>query len=232
MMKKNFYVVGLMLISSGLIAQLQGPGDITKEIQLNTITTAVPFLQIAPDSRSSGVGDAGLGLLPDANQLHWNPSAIAFGEDKLQISLSYSPWLRDLVADMNLAYLAVYGKLNDRQAIGGSLTYFSLGDIQFTDNNGQQLLSFSPNELAIDFTFAQKLGKNWSGGVSARYISSNLTGGLSIGAGTETQVGRSFAVDLSMSYINLKSSLGNKDLDINAGFNISNIGSKNVLYSK
>jgi hypothetical protein len=170
MMKKFFNIVGLMLISSGLIAQLQGPGDITTEIQLNTITTAVPFLQIAPDSRSSGVGDAGLGLLPDANQLHWNPSSLAFGEDKLQISLSYSPWLRDLVADMNLAYLAVYGKLNDKQAIGGSLTYFSLGDIQFTDNNGQNILSFNPNELAIDFTFAQKFGKNVSGGVSARYI--------------------------------------------------------------
>jgi hypothetical protein len=224
---KNFLnIVGLMLISSGLIAQLQGPGDITEEIQLNTITTAVPFLQIAPDSRSSGVGDAGLGLLPDANQLHWNPSSLAFGEDKLQISLSYSPWLRDLVADMNLAYLAVYGKLNDKQAIGGSLTYFSLGDIQFTDNNGAELLSFSPNEFAIDFTFAQKFGKTTSGAVSARYISSNLTGGLSVGAGTETQVGRSFAVDLSFSYINKKSHLGDKDLDINAGFNISNIGSK------
>lgn len=225
-MKSLLNIIGLMLVSSSLIAQLNNPGDITNEIQLNTITTAVPFLQIAPDSRASGIGDAGLGFTADANQLHWNPSNIVFGEDKVQISLSYSPWLRDLVADMNLAYLSVYGKINDKQAIGGSLTYFSLGDIQFTDNNGAEILNFSPNEFAIDFTFAQKLGKNWSGGVSARYISSNLTGGLSIGAGTETQVGRSFAVDLSMSYVNYKSSLGNKDLDIIAGFNISNIGTK------
>ncbi len=223
-MKKFFTIVGLMLISSGLIAQLN-QGEAAEVVQLNTITTAVPFLQIAPDSRASGIGDAGLGLLPDANQLHWNPSNIAFGEDKLQISLSYAPWLRDLVPDMNLAYLAIYGKLNDRQAIGGSLRFFSLGDITFTDENGAVIRNFKPNELALDFTFSQKLGKNWSGAISTRYISSNLTGGTSVG-GVESQVGRSFAVDLSMSYVNLKSSLGNKDMDIVAGWTISNIGSK------
>ena len=223
-MRKFFTIVGMMLISSGMMAQLN-QGDAADVVQLNTITTAVPFLQIAPDSRASGIGDAGLGLLPDANQLHWNPSNLAFGEDNLQISLSYAPWLRDLVPDMNLAYLAVYGKLNDKQAIGGSLRFFSLGDITFTDENGAVIRNFKPNELAIDFTFAQRLGKNWSGGISARYISSNLTGGTSVG-GVESQVGRSFAVDLSMTYANLKSSLGSKDMDIVAGWTISNIGAK------
>ena len=224
-MKNYLILFGLMLVSSGLIAQLNQK-EAADAVQLNTITTAVPFLQIAPDSRASGVGDAGLGLTSDANQLHWNPSNLAFGQEDLQVSISYAPWLRDLVPDMNLAYLAIAGKLNDRQAIGGSLRFFSLGDITFTDDNGAVIRNFKPNELALDFTFAQKLGKNWSGGVSARYISSNLTGGTSIGAGTETQVGRSFAVDLSMSYVNYKSSLGNKDMDIVAGFNISNIGTK------
>lgn len=223
-MRKFFTVFGFMLISSAMMAQLTS-GEAAETVQLNTITTAVPFLQIAPDSRASGVGDAGLGLLADANQLHWNPSNLAFGEDNLQISLSYAPWLRDLVPDMNLAYLAVYGKLNDKQAIGGSLRFFSLGDITFTDENGAVIRNFKPNELALDFTFAQKLGKNWSGGISARYISSNLTGGTSVG-GVESQVGRSFAVDLSMTYANLKSSLGSKDMDIIAGWTISNIGAK------
>jgi len=223
-MKKFLNVFGLMLISSGLFAQLN-QGDAADVVQLNTITTAVPFLQIAPDSRSSGVGDAGLGLTSDANQLHWNPSNLAFGQEDLQISISYAPWLRDLVPDMNLAYLAIAGKLNDKQALGGSLRFFSLGDITFTDDNGQVIRNFKPNELALDLTFAQKLGKKWSGAVSARYISSNLTGGTSVG-NTETQVGRSFAVDLSASYVNYKSSLGNKDMDILAGINISNIGSK------
>lgn len=224
MMKKLFTVLGLMLTSGSLMAQLTS-GEAAETVQLNTITTAVPFLQIAPDSRASGIGDAGLGLLADANQLHWNPSNLAFGEDNLQISLSYAPWLRDLVPDMNLAYLAVYGKLNDKQAIGGSLRFFSLGDITFTDENGAVIRNFKPNELALDFTFAQKLGKNWSGAISARYISSNLTGGTSVG-GVESQVGRSFAVDLSMTYANLKSSLGSKDMDIIAGWTISNIGAK------
>lgn len=223
-MKKLFTVLGLMLTSGSLMAQLTS-GEAAETVQLNTITTAVPFLQIAPDSRASGIGDAGLGLLADANQLHWNPSNLAFGEDNLQISLSYAPWLRDLVPDMNLAYLAVYGKLNDKQAIGGSLRFFSLGDITFTDENGAVIRNFKPNELALDFTFAQKLGKNWSGAISARYISSNLTGGTSVG-GVESQVGRSFAVDLSMTYANLKSSLGSKDMDIIAGWTISNIGAK------
>ena len=107
MMKKLFTVLGLMLTSGSLMAQLTS-GEAAETVQLNTITTAVPFLQIAPDSRASGIGDAGLGLLADANQLHWNPSNLAFWEDNLQISLSYAPWLRDLVPDMNLAYLAVY----------------------------------------------------------------------------------------------------------------------------
>lgn len=224
-MRKFLSVVTLLMSAKFGMAQITSPSDLTSEIQLNTITTAVPFLQIAPDSRASGIGDAGLGLSPDANQMHWNPSNLAFGEDNLQISLSYSPWLRELVADMNLAYLGVYGKLNDRQAIGGSIRYFSLGDIQFTDNTGMNTLSFNPNELAVDFTFAQKLGKNWSGAMSARYIASNLTGSLDVG-GVATKVGQSFAVDLSMTYFNDRAELGGKDLDIIAGWTISNIGTK------
>lgn len=208
-----------------MMAQLTGQGERAESVQLNTITTAVPFLMIAPDSRSSGFGDAGLGLSPDANALHWNPSKLAFGEDDFQASLSYAPWLRELVPDMNLAYLAMYGKLNDKQAIGGSLRYFSLGSITFTDNNGQEFLNFNPNEFALDFTFAQKLSDQWSGGLSARYIYSNLTGGTNVG-GVDSKPGMSFAVDVSMMYVNTKAKLGKKDLDIRAGFNISNIGAK------
>ncbi len=223
-MRKLFTIVGCLLCGSSLMAQLNQDQK-AQQVQLNTITTAVPFLMIAPDSRSSGMGDAGLGLSTDANALHWNPSKIAFGEDDFQISLSYAPWLRDLVPDMNLAYLAMYGKLNKKQAIGGSLRYFSLGDITFTDENGQTIRTFNPNELALDFTFAQQLADQWSGGVSARYIYSNLTGGTNVG-GVDSKAGQSFAVDISMLYFNNKAKLGKKDLDIRAGFNISNIGAK------
>jgi hypothetical protein len=224
-MKKLLTFVGGILIGSSLMAQLTGQGERAQTVQLNTITTAVPFLMIGPDSRAGGLGEAGLGLSPDANQLHWNPSSLAFGEDKLQISLSYVPWLRDLVPDMNLAYLAAYGKLSKKQAIGGSLRYFSLGDITFTDINGQEIRNFNPNELAVDFTFAQQLADNWSGALSARYIYSNLTGGTNVG-GVDSKAGQSFAVDLSMTYQTTKAKLGKKDMDIRAGFNISNIGAK------
>jgi hypothetical protein len=224
-MKKLFTFVGGILIGSGLMAQLTGQGERAQTVQLNTITTAVPFLMIGPDSRAGGLGNAGFGLSPDANQLHWNPSSLAFGEDKLQISLSYVPWLRELVPDMNLAYLSAYGKLNKKQAIGGSLTYFSLGDITFTDINGQEIRNFNPNEFSFDFTFAQQLSDNFSGALSARYIYSNLTGGTNVG-GVDSRAGQSFAVDLSMTYQNTRLKLGKKDLDIRAGFDISNIGAK------
>lgn len=216
---KNFLsLIFAILISSSLMAQLtqDNAADI---VQLNTLTTAVPFLQMAPDSRTSGLGDAGLGLLPDANQLHWNPSSLAFGEADLQTSISYGPTLRDLVSNMYLAYLSVYGKLNDRQAIGGSIRFFSYGEIAYINPSGAMIRNYNPKDLALDFTFAQKLWEHWSGGISARYITSNLVNG-----GDDPE--QSFAIDLSMSYVNLKSRLGSKDLNIVAGFNISNIGSK------
>ena len=201
-MRKLFTIVAFLIYGSSLMAQLNQE-EKAQQVQLNTITTAVPFLMIAPDSRSSGMGDAGLGLSTDANTLHWNPSNMAFGDDEFQISLSYAPWLRDLVPDMNLAYLSMYGKLNKKQSIGGSLRYFSLGDITFTDENGQTIRTFNPNELALDFSFAQQLSNQWSGGVSARYIYSNLTGGTNVG-GVDSKAGQSFAVDISMTYFNSK----------------------------
>ena len=217
-MKKYSSLIFAILINSSLMAQLTQK-DAAEIVQINTITTAVPFLQMTPDSRTSGLGEAGLGLLPDANQLHWNPSSLAYGEADLQTSISYGPTFRDLVPNMFLAYLAVYGKLNDRQAIGGSIRYFSYGEIAYINPSGAMIQNYNPKDLALDFTFAQKFWNHWSGGISARYITSNLTNG-----GNDSE--QSFAIDLSMSYVNLESRLGSKDLDIVAGFNISNIGSK------
>ena len=102
-------------------------------VQLNTITTAVPFLMIGPDSRSGALGDAGVALSPDANSLHWNPAKMAFASNDVEFSLGYAPWLRALVDDMNLAYLSGVKRINKRQAWGAALRYFSLGNITFTD---------------------------------------------------------------------------------------------------
>jgi hypothetical protein len=194
--------------------------------QLNTITTAVPFLMISPDSRAGGMGDAGVAVSPDANSIHWNPSKLAFAENDGEFSMSYSPWLRNLVPDMSLAYLAGYKRLgNKRSAIGGSLRYFNLGSILFTDINGATIRDFKPAEFAVDLAFAQQFGDNFSGGVAIRYVNSNLTGGISV-QGANSKAGQSVAADLSFYYRKQEIELGDKEGTFALGMNISNIGAK------
>jgi len=194
--------------------------------RLNTITTAVPFLMIGPDSRSGGMGDAGVALPADANAIHWNPSKLAFAENKSEIKISISPWLRNLVPDMSLAYVAAYSKLkNKRSAIGGSLRYFNLGSITFTDVNGQVIRDFKPAEFAVDVAFAQQFSDVFSGGIALRYINSNLTGGLNV-SGANTKAGQSVAADVSFLYQKPQLELGDIDGIFAFGVNISNMGAK------
>jgi hypothetical protein len=193
--------------------------------QINTITTAVPFLMITPDSRAGGMGDAGCATSADANSIHWNPSKLAFADKQMGFSISYTPWLRALVPDINLAYISGYYKTKKHGAIAASLRYFSLGDITFTDNNGTVIGQFRPNEFAFDVSYATKLGKNFSGGGSVRYINSNLTNGQFV-EGAATHVGRAIAVDISALYRKDKIKIGDKKGIAAVGINISNIGSK------
>lgn len=194
--------------------------------QLNTITTAVPFLLISPDSRAGGMGDAGVAITPDANAIHWNPSKLAFAENDGEFSMSYSPWLRNLVPDMSLAYLSGYKRLsNKRSAIGGSLRYFNLGSILFTDVNGSTIRDFKPAEFAVDLAFAQKFSDRFSGGIAIRYVNSNLTGGISV-QGANSKAGQTVAADVSFFYMNDQAQLGGKDATVAFGANISNIGGK------
>jgi len=194
--------------------------------QLNTITTAVPFLLISADSRAGGMGDAGVAISPDANAIHWNPSKLAFAENDGEFSMSYSPWLRNLVPDMSLAYLAGYKRLgNKRSAIGGSLRYFNLGSILFTDQNGSTIRDFKPAEFAVDLVFAQKFGENFSGGVAIRYINSNLTGGISV-QGANSKAGQSVAADVSFYYQKTEMQMGDREGAFAFGLNVSNVGAK------
>ena len=194
--------------------------------QLNTITTAVPFLLISPDSRAGGMGDAGVAISPDANAIHWNPAKLAFAENDGEFSMSYSPWLRNLVPDMSLAYLAGYKRLsNKRSAIGGSLRYFNLGSILFTDVNGSTIRDFKPAEFAVDMAFSQKFSDRFSGGIAIRYVNSNLTGGISV-QGANSKAGQSVAADVSFFYMNDQAQLGDKDATFAFGVNVSNIGAK------
>ncbi|MFT5183133.1 MAG: long-subunit fatty acid transport protein [Flavobacteriales bacterium] len=215
---------GIALLHSTGQAQLvsSDPGN---DIQLNTITTAVPFLLIAPDSRSGGIGDAGVALSADASSIHWNPAKMAFAENDYELQLSYSPWLRALVNDMNLAYVSGYTKLGKKQAIGGAIRYFSLGEITFTDEVGTTIRTFKPSEFSLDLAFSQKLSDRLAGGIAARFVNSNLTGSTPI-QGAESKPGRSVAVDVSIFYTNDDLEMFDKDLTWNVGLNISNIGAK------
>ena len=190
----------------------------------NTITTAVPFLSITPDSRAGGMGDIGVGTTPDVNSLHWNPAKFAFIESDMGVGLSYSPWLRALVDDINLAYLTGYKRLDDLQVISASLRYFALGDIIFTSEFGEFQGQQSPNEFAIDFGYTRQLSDYFSGAVAVRYIRSDLTGGQLVN-GVETHAGNSFASDVAFYYLN-EFRANRKDNIFSAGINIQNIGSK------
>ena len=148
------------LFSSSVIAQ----------DEINTITTAVPFLRIAPDARSGSMGDAGIATSPDAFSIHWNPAKIAFADQDMAFGLSYTPWLRELVGDIYAANIGGYKKLDDKQALAFSLLYFSLGTINFTDINGQDAGTFMPREFKVDAAYSRKLSDNLSMGVSLRYI--------------------------------------------------------------
>lgn len=192
--------------------------------ELNTITTSVPFLIISPDARAGSLGDAGVASTPDANSLHWNPAKYAFIEKDMGFSVSYSPWLRALVDDINLAYLSGYKKFGKDQAFAASLLYFSLGTITFTDIYGNTINDYRPNEFALDACYSRKFSESISGGISLRYIHSNLASGQFV-SGSESHPGNSVATDVSV-YYQKPLELGQTPAKLAIGANISNIGTK------
>ncbi|MBC7654097.1 MAG: type IX secretion system outer membrane channel protein PorV [Oligoflexus sp.] len=220
-MKSKFYIFFIAFTITGFETFSQATTD---GRQGNTITTAVPFLLITPDARSGAMGDAGVAISPDANSTHWNPAKLAFMKDPYGFGLSYSPWLQKLVPDINLAYLNGYYKLDDRNTIGGSLRYFSLGNIQFVDVNQIKQGDFNPNELSVDGTYARSFGENFSLGTALRFIYSNLSGGATF-ENQQTKPGTALAADVSAFYTKDNQLFG-KNATISAGLDISNIGTK------
>lgn len=196
---------------------------------LNTITTAVPFLIISPDARAGGMGDVGVASSPDAMSLHWNAAKYAFVEDNFGASVSYTPWLKSLIPDINLSYLSFYAKQSKNEVLAFSLRYFTLGEINFTDNNGNSIGSFNPNEFSLSTAYALKLSETFSSAVSLRYIYSNLTGGQEVGT-LPTKAGNSVAGDISSYYVK-DIQLGKRDFKWASGVNISNIGVK-IAYTE
>lgn len=203
--------------------------DLLGQDKINAITTAVPFLLIAPDSRAGAMGDVGVATSPDANSQHWNPAKYPFIESDMGFAINYSPWLSQLVDDINLAYLSGYYRVNNISAISGSLRYFTLGSIQFTDRMGGDLGTYKPNEFAIDATYSRKLAENFSGAVSLRYIRSDLTNGQYV-LGAQTESGQSVATDVAVYYQKELEILKTKTL-LAFGANISNMGAR-ISYSE
>ncbi len=228
-MKELALTLSIVFIGSVAFAQTinynqLGGQDLTQRV--NTITTAVPFLMISPDSRAAGSGDAGAASSPDANSIHWNTSKLAFSEKQLGVSFSYTPWLRALnIPDINLLYLSGYYNYPSLGTFTSSLRYFSLGDIVFTDINGNTIGQFKPNEFAFDAGFARKMSNVFGMGAAVRYVNSNLTNGTFVD-GSATRPGRSVAVDISGTYRNDKIKINKRNAIFTSALSITNIGSK------
>ncbi len=190
---------------------------------INTIHSAVPFLTIAPDSRAGAMGDVGVGTSPDMNSQHWNPAKYVFMDGEGGTSISYTPWLRALINDINLAYISGYKKFGDKQAVSASLRYFSLGNIVFTNIYGHTQGAFNPNEFAFDVAYSRLFSDNFSGAMAFRYIRSDLLGNSS--QVEDAKPGTSVAADLAFFYTN-DIDLGDKDGILSFGSNISNMGRK------
>ena len=221
-MKRLTILTFLVALGSVAIAQYSETGQSS-----NYISTGMPILLIAPDATAGGLGDAGVASLPDAYSAHWNNAKFAFIEGSMGFSTTYTPWLRNLkVADMNLLYLSGYYRINNRSTVAAGLTYFTLGDMDHTDVNGNVIGTLHPNEFAFDVTYALKLTDELAMGASGRFIRSDLTNGAVVSSegaeNTSTHSANSLAADIGLYY--------QKEIDKEQSFAlgafISNLGAK------
>lgn len=228
-MAKRFAIAGITLIT-GLIGS-QSYAQTGVDGRTGAITTAVPFLRISPDARSGAMGDVGIALSPDANAQYWNVAKLATSKKDLGISVTYTPWLKDLVPDVFLAYLSAYKKFgeNNNQAISASLRYFNLGNIEYTNIDAQPTGSGKPREMAFDVGYSRRLSTDLSVGVSLRYISSNIAAGAPDN-GTYSP-GNAFAGDVGIYYSKTKEISEERSGTFSAGAVLSNVGSK-ISYSQ
>lgn len=207
------WILLLGLVGGNLIAQENNP-----------ISTATPFLTISPDSRGSALGDAGAATSPDISSQYWNAAKYPFLEDEAGFSFSYTPWLRELVNDIGLFYIVGHYKVDERQSLSASVKYFSLGDIQWTGSDGNEMGTISPHEFAIDGAYSRLFSENLSGAVTFRFIYSDLSGGAVTGATTNQEAGMAFATDIAVYY--QKQVDWGAPIDFSLGAVASNVGSK------
>ncbi len=221
-------VVGLIMPSMATAQWSEPDGcvlDINGDCTPNPILTALPFLSIIPDARGGALGDAGIATSADASSIYYNASKLAFAEKDAEMTATYTPWLRNLgLTDVYVAYLSGYKKISDIEAFGFNLGYFSLGQISFTDINGNGTGTGMPREFSVGVAYTRKLSNNFSAGVGGKFFYSNLANGQSIN-GVAITAASGFAADLSMTY-NSNPDLSGAGSNFTAAMAISNLGSK------
>ncbi len=196
----------------------------------NTLLTAMPFLRITPDARSGAMGDMGIALSPNSNSMHFNASNLVFSDQETGFSITYTPWLTNLnLDDIFLLYTSGYYKIDNNSAIGGSIRFFSLGDIDFTDVQGNSLGTGRPREGEFSLAYARKLGDNFSASLTGKYVFSNLASGQQV-SGIDINTAKAFAADLGLNY-RTKSNLWGYKGEFSLGAAITNLGSK-VSYTR
>lgn len=196
----------------------------------NAINTAVPFLRISPDARSAAMGDVGIALSPDANAVFWNLSKLAFAKEPTGVSLTYTPWLRQMASDVFLGNISAYKQLDETQTVGASLRYFDMGSIKLTNFQGESQGNAHPREFSLDAGYTRKLADHWSAGVAFRYIYSNLTSGVKED-GVTYKAGNAVAGDFSVSYLKDADYDGGRSGTWSFGATLTNLGTK-ISYSK
>ena len=202
-----------------LLTLLALPAAAQKEDFFNPVNTSVTSQTIAPDARSAGMGDVGVATDPDVVSQYWNPAKYPFTISRAGVALNYTPWLRELVNDMDLAYLAGYYRIGDYSAVSASLRYFSLGEVFL--GTSDDAMTINPYEMSLDVAYSLMLSEKFSIGAAVRWIYSDLTYDYT----SDTAPGSAFAADLACYYQNYIN-LGQRECQLGLGLNISNIGSK------
>lgn len=212
MRKLSLFLIAF-LYNLSLFAQTERP-----------ITTAVPFLLIAADARSAALGDNGVATSPDAFSQQFNPAKYTFMDKKQGFSVSYTPYLTQLVNDISLSQVTYFNKINERSALAASLRYFSLGEIQLTDVSGNDTGIVKPNDFALDLSYSLKLSETFSMAVGGRYIRSNLR--VASSNGTDASAANTFAVDVAGFYQSEEIAYKSFNGRWRGGFNLQNLGPK------
>ena len=209
------YIKHIMML---MLAAIALPAMAQKDKFFNPVTTSVTSQSIAPDARSAGMGDVGAATDPDVVSQYWNPAKYPFNISRAGVAINYTPWLRQLVSDIDLAYVAGYYRIGDYSAVSASLRYFSLGEVQMSDDEN---LTINPYEMSFDVAYSLMLSEHFSLGAAVRWIYSDLTYDFT----SDTAPGSAFAADLSCYYQNYLN-IGERECQLGLGLNISNIGSK------